>query len=119
MQDAAMRVDSQDFSWAVMAMQVQADVGGNLAELLDRVADTIRSRSRMRGEVKALTAEGRASAGMLVIMPPALGAVMYVVNSEYMSPMFTTTAGHVMLGISALMILGGFFWMKKIVDVEV
>src|SRR3546814_18924275 len=62
---------------------------GNLAELLDQVASTMRERSRMRGEVKALTAEGRASALMLVVMVPALGLAMKVLNPTYMGPMFT------------------------------
>ena len=117
--DAVDRVASPDFRWAVLAIQIQAEVGGNLAELLNRVADTMRSRSRLRGEVRALTAEGRASAGMLVVMPPALGAVMYAVNPDYMSPMFTRTAGHIMLGISAVMIGIGFLWMKKVVTIDV
>jgi tight adherence protein B len=117
--DAAERVGSADFEWAVMAMQIQSEVGGNLAELLDQVAKTMRSREQLRGEVKALTAEGRASAMMLVIMPPALGVVMYVVNKDYMSLMLTTTVGHIMLAVSALMIVGGYFWMKKVVTVDV
>ena len=75
--DAADRIASEDFRWAVLAMQIQAEVGGNLAELLDQVAATMRERSRMKGEVKALTAEGRASALMLVIMVPGLGLAMW------------------------------------------
>ena len=117
--DAVERVGSPDFRWAVLAIQIQAEVGGNLAELLNRVADTMRSRSRLRGEVKALTAEGRASAGMLVIMPPALGAVMFAVNPDYMMPIFTETTGHIMLGVSAVMIFVGFLWMKKVVTIDV
>jgi tight adherence protein B len=117
--DAAERIDSPDFKWAVLAMQIQAEVGGNLAELLDQVANTMRERTRMRGEVKALTAEGRASALMLVVMVPALGLAMAVMNPEYMEPMFTTGAGKVMLGICAVMIGGGYFWMSRMVKIEV
>lgn len=117
--DAVDRIGSPDFRWAALAIQIQAEVGGNLAELLNRVAETMRARSRLKGEVKSLTAEGRASAGMLVILPPALGAVMYVVNPDYMSPMFTQTGGHIMLGVSVVMMLVGFLWMKKIVTIDV
>jgi tight adherence protein B len=117
--DAVDRVGSPDFRWAVLAIQIQAEVGGNLAELLGRVAETMRARSRLHGEVRALTAEGRASAGMLVVMPPALGAVMFAVNPDYMRPMFTQTGGHIMLGISAVMIGVGFLWMKKVVTINV
>ena len=117
--DAAERVGSEDFRWAVLAMQIQAEVGGNLAELLDQVAATMRERSRMRGEVKALTAEGRASAMMLVVMVPALGGVMALMNPEYMAPMFSTSTGQIMLGISTVMILGGYFWMNSMVKIDV
>lgn len=117
--DAVDRIGSPDFRWAVLAVQIQAEVGGNLAELLSRVAETMRARSRLRGEVRALTAEGRASAGMLVVMPPALGLVMYAVNPDYMSPMITQTGGHIMLGVSAVMMVMGFLWMKRIVTIDV
>lgn len=117
--DAADRIGSVDFGWAVLAMQIQAEVGGNLAELLDGVASTMRERSRMRGEVKALTAEGRASAMMLVIMVPALGGVMAMMNPEYMEPLFTTSTGRILLGISTVMIGGGYFWMNSMVKIDV
>jgi tight adherence protein B len=117
--DAVERIGSPDFKWAVLAIQIQSEVGGNLAELLGRVAETMRGRSRLRGEVKALTAEGRASAGMLTIMPPALGTVMYAVNPSYMRPLFTQTGGHIMLGVSVLMISVGFLWMKKVITIDV
>lgn len=119
LQDAAERVGSDDFKWAVLAMQIQAEVGGNLAELLDQVAATMRERTRMRLEVRALTAEGRGSAVMLVIMVPALGGVMAAMNPKYMAPMFTTSTGRLLLGISAVMIAGGYFWMSSMVKIDV
>ena len=117
--DAADRVGSEDFRWAVLAMQIQSEVGGNLAELLDQVAATMRERSRMKGEVKALTAEGRASALMLVIMVPGLGLAMTVMNPEYMEPMFSTSTGRILLGVSAVMIAGGYLWMNSMVKIDV
>lgn len=117
--DAAARIASDDFRWAVLAMQIQAEVGGNLAELLDQVAQTMRERSRMRGEVKALTAEGRASALMLVIMVPGLGLAMWALNPSYMEPLFSTSTGRIMLGISAVMIGGGYAWMSSMVKIDV
>jgi tight adherence protein B len=117
--DAAERVGSVDFKWAVLAMQIQSEVGGNLAELLDQVAATMRERARMRGEVKALTAEGRASAMMLVVMVPALGGAMAMMNPEYMEPLFTTSTGRILLGVSAVMIGGGYFWMNSMVKIDV
>lgn len=117
--DAAARIASDDFKWAVLAMQIQAEVGGNLAELLDQVAGTMRERSRMKGEVKALTAEGRASALLLVFMVPALGLVMYLLNPEYMEPLFSTSTGKAMVGVSTVMIVGGYLWMSKMVKIDV
>jgi len=117
--DAAERIQSPDFKWAVLAMQIQAEVGGNLAELLDQVADTMRERTRMRGEVKALTAEGRASAMMLVVMVPALGGFMALSNWAYMEPLFTTGTGKVLVGICTVMIGGGYFWMNSMTKIEV
>ncbi len=119
LEDAAERVGSEDFKWAVLAMQIQSEVGGNLAELLDQVAATMRERSRMKGEVKALTAEGRASALMLVIMVPGLGLAMAVMNPEYMKPLFTTTVGQVLVGVCATMIIGGYLWMNSMVKIDV
>ncbi len=115
---ASDRVDCPDFTWVVMAINIQREVGGNLAELLDTVAETMRARSRLRGEVKALTAEGRASAVILGIMPPALGAAMAVMSPGYLDPLFHETIGRMMLGGSALMAIGGFFWMQKIIKVD-
>jgi tight adherence protein B len=117
--DAAERIDSPDFRWAVLAMQIQAEVGGNLAELLDQVAETMRERLRMQGEVKALTAEGRASAFMLVVLVPGLGLVMAAVNRAYMAPLVTTTPGKIILGVSFVMITGGYFWMNKMIKIDV
>ena len=117
--EVAERIESADFKWAVLAMQIQAEVGGNLAELLDQVADTMRERTRMRGEVKALTAEGRASALMLVIMVPALGGFMAMSNWPYMEPLFTTGIGKVLVGVSATMIIGGYLWMNSMVKIDV
>ncbi len=117
--DSADRVGSPDFHWAALAMQIQAEVGGNLAELLDRVAVTMRERTHLRGEVKALTSEGRASAMMLVVLVPGLGAAMAVMNPSYMAPMFSAPIGRIMLGICSLMIGGGYFWMSRMVKIDV
>jgi tight adherence protein B len=78
----------------------------------------MRARARLRGEVKALTAEGRASAMMLVIMVPGLGGVMYAVNSTYMTPLFTTSVGKIMMGISTVMIVVGYLWMTKLTKID-
>ena len=117
--DAADRMQSADFSWAVMAVGIQREVGGNLAELLDTVAETMIHRERLRREVKALTAEGRVSAVILGLLPIGLGLFMFAVNRDYINRLFDTGIGQAMLGGSAVLAVAGFYWMKRIVEIEI
>ncbi|MEZ5322369.1 MAG: type II secretion system F family protein [Microthrixaceae bacterium] len=114
----AFRMDSEDFEWAVMAIRIQREVGGNLAELLMTVAETMVQRERLRRDVAALTAEGRMSAIILGLLPPGLGVAMYVMNPEYISKLFSGI-GLFLLGASIVMMLVGFVWMKKTITIEV
>jgi tight adherence protein B len=116
---SADRMDSPDFAWAVMAIRIQREVGGNLAELLLTVADTMIARERLRRDVAALTAEGRVSAYMLAGMPPILTGVMYVLNKDYVSTLFTDGLGIGMVVMAVLSMIIGFFWMKKIITIEI
>lgn len=113
------RVQSDDFGWAVMAIRIQREVGGNLAELLLTVADTMTQRERLRREVAGLTAEGRISAIVLGVLPPALGLIMYFVNRPYISKLFTEPIGNVMLGVAFVAMIAGFAWMKKIITIKI
>ena len=119
LEDAAERMGSGDFSWAVMAVRIQREVGGNLAELLDTVSDTMISRERLRRDVSALTAEGRVSAIVLGILPVAMGFLMYVLNPEYIGRLFDNGLGQVMSIGSGLLALVGFYWMKKVVEIDI
>jgi tight adherence protein B len=115
----AERMDSPDFSWAVMAIRIQREVGGNLSELLLTVAETMTQRERLRRDVSALTAEGRVSALVLGLLPIGLGAIMFIVNPTYTSKLFTDTLGNIMLALAAVGMVVGFIWMKKIIDIEI
>src|SRR4029453_12355567 len=117
--DAAERMGSNDFAWAVMAIRSQREVGGNLSELLLTVADTMVARERLRRDVSALTAEGNISAIVLGILPVGLGGAMYTMNPGYINVLFTERMGNFMLGGAVLVALGGFFWMKKTIEIEV
>ena len=113
------RVGSADFKWAVLAVNIQREVGGNLAEILDNVSDTLRERAILRRQVRVLTTEGRLSAWVLGVMPFVIALYMYAVNKEYISLLVTTTVGWVML-IGALGLLTlGVLWMRKIVKIDV
>ena len=115
----AARMGSADFAWAVMAIRIQREVGGNLAELLLTVSKTMTQRERLRRDVASLTAEGRMSAMVLGLMPFILGAVMFVINPEYVMALMTPGLGYVMLGASLVSMFIGFIWMKKMITVEV
>jgi tight adherence protein B len=115
----AERMGSRDFEWAVMAIRIQREVGGNLAELLLTVAETMTHRERLRREVAALTAEGKISAIVLGILPPGLGAFMFISNPDYMHGLITTTIGHILLGVALVAMIIGFVWMKKIIEIEI
>ena len=115
----AERLDSPDFAWAVMAIGIQREVGGNLAEVLLTVAETMIQRDRLAREVSALTAEGRVSAGILSMLPPGLGVVMYVMNPGYISVLFDRTLGLVLIGLAVMSGLTGLIWMKKVITIDV
>jgi tight adherence protein B len=119
LEDSAQRMASVDLMWAVMAIRIQREVGGNLAELLDTVADTMTQRERIRGEIKALTAEGRFSGWILGIFPIAFAGVLYIVQPDYISVLFDATMGLVALGVSLVMTGVGFLWLRKILAIEV
>ena len=104
---AATRVGSKDFSWTVMAIRIQREVGGNLAEILDTVAETMTERVRLRREVRTLTAEGR------------LSAMIYLVNRPYISTLFTTFGGQLAILFGFLLEVAGVWWMYRIVQIEI
>ena len=115
----AERMASPDFAWAVMAIRIQREVGGNLSELLLTVAETMIQRERLRRDVAALTAEGRMSAYILIALPVGLGLVMFVMNKDYTSKLLNTTAGNVMLGAAVVSAFVGYLWMRKIINIRI
>lgn len=115
----AERMDSKDFAWIVMAVRIQREVGGNLAELLLTVAKTLREREYLRRQVLTLSAEGRLSAWILGGLPPGFVAYLAVARPDYLEPMVTEKLGWLMSGFGLLMLAAGAFWLKKTVKVEV
>jgi tight adherence protein B len=119
LQGVADRFQSKDFDWVVMAINIQRQVGGNLAELLSTVAATIREREYMRRQVAALSAEGRLSAMVLGGLPPAFMLYLLLANHDYVIVLFTRAIGIVMLIGGAVILSVGMFWMSRVVKVEV
>jgi tight adherence protein B len=112
----ARRMDSTNFGFVVMAVNIQRTVGGSLAEILDMVADTVRQRQQFSRKVKALTAQGRMSAYVLLAMPFLMGLAIFALNPGYMSILFTSTAGKFMIGASLVMMAIGGLIIRKIVS---
>ncbi len=119
LEGVADRFDSHDFAWVVMAIRIQRQVGGNLAELLDTVSATMREREYMRRQVAALAAEGKLSAWVLGGLPPLFMVYLFITKRDYVMPMFTEPMGWVMLAGAATLLGVGVFWMSRLVKVEV
>lgn len=115
----AYRMRNEDLRWAVMAIRVQRQVGGNLAETLRTTVATLRERSALRRHVKALSAEGRLSAYILVGLPIAITAWLYLSNREYISLLWTNLLGWIMIAVALVGMVVGSLWMRKVVKVEV
>jgi tight adherence protein B len=115
----AERMSSKDFEWVVMAIRIQRDVGGNLGELLLTVSATLREREFLRRQVRSLSAEGRLSALILCGLPPAFILFLSVTRGGYISPMFHTALGWVMVAMAVVLMAVGTFWMSRVVKVEI
>jgi tight adherence protein B len=102
-----------------MAISIQREVGGNLAEILHTVADTIREREYLRRQVKALSAEGRMSGYILTALPVLVGLYMSFANPDYVALLYTTVPGFVLLAVAALLLGIGSLAMSKLAKVEV
>ncbi|MDQ4131390.1 MAG: VWA domain-containing protein [Actinomycetota bacterium] len=115
----AARLGSEDFRWVVLAINIQRQVGGNLAALLDTVADTLREREQLRRQVKVLSAEGRLSAIILTGLPLVLALYMFMMNPEYIMLLFTRFLGLAMVaGALGLMVIG-VVWMRRLIKIDV
>ena len=115
----AKRTGSDDLELVVTAMLVQLTVGGNLANTLEQVAQTIRERVRIKGEIAAATAQGRMSGLVITGMPIAVALLLYVISPTYFRPMTQQPLGWAMLGVAAFLIILGNVFIGKIVKIEV
>jgi tight adherence protein B len=120
MQDAlgemAERINSENFSFIVTAVNVQTQVGGSLAGLFDMVADTVRQRQQFQRKIKSLTAMGRMSAYVLIGLPFLMAGAIWTMNPGYMDPLFHTSTGHKLIFMGLTMMLIGSLILKKIVS---
>ncbi|MBV8194999.1 MAG: type II secretion system F family protein [Candidatus Dormibacteraeota bacterium] len=113
------RNKSEDFDLMVTAVQIQRVVGGNLAEILDTIAFTIRERVRIQGEIRTLTAQARISGWIITILPFGLAVMLSFISPGYFGPFLTDPLGHIMIGIGVVSIAIGAAAIQKIVKIEV
>lgn len=119
MQDTAERMQCEDFVWLAEAVETTRESGGNLNEIIDRVAQTIRERAEIREKVHAYAAEGRMTSYVLMGLPVFVGVAYSFVSPGYLDPLFTTGIGRILLAGSAVMYAVSWFWMRAIVDIQV
>ena len=118
LENSSKRIGSSHFTWVVMAINVQREVGGNLSEIMEIIADTIRERARVMNQIKALTSEGRLSAIILIALPIVIGIMLFTINRAYISLLFTNRMGLVMVFFAAFLMITGIIWIMKIVNVK-
>lgn len=115
----ASRVPSTDLRYFVIAVMIQRDTGGNLAELLDNISRMMRERMKLMGTVRVLAAEGKISAWILSLLPFALAFVMSIINPDFMSILFTNPLGQkLLIGAGAMMVFG-IFWLWRLTKIHV
>lgn len=117
-QSSAVRIDSEDFHWVVEAVGISREVGGNLSEVLDNISQTIRQRNTLRRQVRSLSAEGRASAAILFALPIVMFVWIRFSNPDYVQLLFDRTGGKIAVGTGLGLLVVGFFWLRKIVQVR-
>lgn len=115
----AARVPVPDVSYFVVAVMIQRESGGNLAELLDKISTIVRERLKLLGEVRTLSAEGKLSAIILTALPFGVALVVNLVNPEFMQVLWTDPMGQRMVGVAIFMMLVGIMWMRSIIRIRV
>lgn len=119
LEGVATRMGSVDFQWVVMAVRIQREVGGNLAEVLSTVSATLRERERLRRQVRVLSAEGRLSAWILGGLPPLFFLYLLLVRHDYISALWKDSIGIALIVFGVLDLVVGAFWLRKVIRVEV
>jgi tight adherence protein B len=113
------RAGSYDLDIVITAILIQRSVGGNLAEILQTVAHTMRERARIRGHIRAVTSQQRMTGYILGVLPIAIMGILFLIANDYMMPLFTTIAGQVLLVGAGIMEFLGILLIRKILAIEV
>ena len=119
LQNMLRRIDSEDLDLMITAVNVQREVGGNLADILDVISHTIRERVRIKGEIRVLTSQARISGYVVAFLPIGLSLLLLVLNPDYIMLLFSNVCGFAMVGTGILLMASGAFALSKITDIEV
>jgi tight adherence protein B len=114
----AERVGSEDFKWVTEGIQIHREVGGDIADIIDSVNGTIRDRNRIRRRIRSLSAEGRISAIVLIVLPLALGVILTVINPAYVGELTGSEMGRVLIVVGSVAMVVGVVWINKIIKIE-
>ena len=113
------RNESEDLRLLLIAVQIQSQVGGNLAHILDTIEFTVRERVRIKGEIKSLTGQARAQGWVLICMPFGMAGILMLIAPSYFDPMLQKTAGQVMLGLAGFLVLCGYGLIRRLVNIKI
>jgi Flp pilus assembly protein TadB len=119
MDGVADRLQSADLRWVIMAVRIQRETGGNLADVLRNTVATMRERAFLRRQVRTLSAEGRLSAYILLALPILVGGWLFYSDPSYMRPLYTTFFGVTMLTTAAVLFVLGAIWMRNLINIKV
>ncbi len=117
--EMTVRVGNRDLQWVSLVARVQHQVGGNMAEMLDIVAETVRERQRLRMQVQTLTAQGRMTRWILTFAPFALGGVLTLLSPSYITSFLSNPTGQLLIGVAVVLVVVGSVWLKQVVEIEV
>lgn len=119
LQDLGRRVESEDMDLVITAILIQRQVGGNLAEVLTKIAHTIRERIKLKNELRTLTAQGRISGLIIMLLPPGVGFLIYLMNRDFINILFVEPVGRMLLFFALVMQVLGYLVIRRIINIEV
>lgn len=119
LQELSVRTGDEDVDMLVSAIIIQRQVGGNMSEVLDMIANTIRERVKLKGEIRTMSAQNKMSAIIIGVLPIAIGVILSIMNPEYIMPLFTEPLGQVLVIGAGFMMIMGVIFLKKITTLEV
>jgi tight adherence protein B len=113
------RVELMDVRIFATAVLIQREVGGNLAEILDKIGETMRSRFAIRRQLRVYTAQGRMSGYVLAVLPIVMAVALFLLDREYASMLWEHWLGRILVGFAVTLQIVGYLWIRRIVDIEI